>query len=166
MLREATDADREMVREWRNHPEVRRVSLTTHRIGADEHRRWWDAVGRDPSRRTLIYERAGTPAGVVNFFDHDRDAATAAWGIYLDIEGLGHRSGDLMGAWMELEREAVRYAFGPMGVRRLWAEVLADNAAVRWLHRRHGFRETGARERLVDGEPRQVIRVELCRQDG
>ena len=35
MLRDATDADLDAMRRWRNHDEVRRVSLTQHEIGAD-----------------------------------------------------------------------------------------------------------------------------------
>jgi hypothetical protein len=40
-LRRAEPADVERMRQWRNHPQVRSASLTTHEIGAAEHERWW-----------------------------------------------------------------------------------------------------------------------------
>jgi hypothetical protein len=50
VLRAAIDGDRDVALAWRNHPDVRRVSLTTHVIGADEHRAWWAAATTDPTR--------------------------------------------------------------------------------------------------------------------
>ena len=61
MLRPATDGDVETIRRWRNHPKVRRASFTTHEIGPEEHRAWWEAVSADPTKRVLIFERNGTP---------------------------------------------------------------------------------------------------------
>ena len=75
MLRPATDADSDDVLTWRNHPEVRAVSLTQHEIiGAGARA----VVGGDEddtdTREVYVYERHGVPSGVVTFFDIDRDA--------------------------------------------------------------------------------------------
>ena len=91
MLRPAHGSDRDLVLGWRNHPEVRAVSLTQHEIGAEEHARWWSAVQQDPEREVLVYDRRGVPAGVVTFFDIDRAAGSAWWGYYLDNAGLSAR---------------------------------------------------------------------------
>lgn len=162
MLREAVDGDREMVRRWRNHEAVRRVSFTTHEIPVGEHRLWWEAVRADPARRVLIYERGGRPCGVVNFFDHDPVERSAMWGMYLDLGGLGP-TGELLAAWSELEAEAIEYAFGPMGLWVLRAEALVENEPVRWLHRRYGFVETPGGERVVGGVAKRTVLVELTR---
>jgi len=160
MLRDATDADLPMIREWRNHPEVRKASLTTHEIGEAEHLRWWEGVRKDAGRRVLIHEHDGVPSGVVAFSDHDPAAASAMWGFYVDLEGL-RRSGALLAAWSSLEREMIEYARETLGVRVLRGEVLAWNQTVRWLHRRSGFVETGSYLREVDGVPAQVVGIEL-----
>ncbi|GAB1644794.1 GNAT family N-acetyltransferase [Krasilnikovia sp. MM14-A1259] len=154
MLRTAVDADRDTVLAWRNHPEVRRVSLTTHVIAAPEHAAWWRAATADPGRRVLVYEQDGTPAGVVAF-DLRPDPPT--WSFFLDVAGLG---GALLPAWLRLEDEAVRYAFGELGLDRLGGETLAWNTAVLALHRRFGFRETRRYERLVDGTAQTVVWTE------
>ena len=123
------------------------MSLTTHEIKPEEHARWWEKRWRD----VLIYEDdRGAPSGVVIF-----DGAT--WSFYLDTVGLGDR---LLAAWMRLEKEAVEYAFGPLGLETLGGETLADNKQVLALHRRFGFKETRRYERLVDGEMKTVVWTE------
>ncbi|HEX6470985.1 MAG TPA: GNAT family N-acetyltransferase [Streptosporangiaceae bacterium] len=161
MLREATDADRDMVLCWRNHPHVRGASFTRHEIGPGEHERWWSSMRADPARWLLIYEHGGAPSGVVTFVtDAVSDAAT--WGFYLDIEGLNRR-GELLPAWIGIERESASFAFDKIGVSVLRGDVLASNAAVRRLHRRCGFVEIGAYIRTIDGTPREVVQIELRR---
>jgi hypothetical protein len=147
MLRPARHDDRDLILPWRNHPDVRAVSLTTHEISPDEHARWWAKRQAD----ILIYEDdEGTPAGVVIF-----DGNT--WSFYLDVAGLGRR---LLPAWMRLEKEAVEYAFGPLGLDSLGGETLADNKQVLALHRRFGFAETRRYERIVDGVSKTVVWTE------
>ena len=146
MLRPARDSDRDLVLPWRNHPSVRAVSLTTHEIAPAEHAAWWARRSAD----VLIYSEDGVPAGVVIFNG-------STWSFYLDVEGLGQR---LLPAWMRLEKEAVEYAFGTLGLETLGGETLADNKQVLALHRRFGFRETRRYERLVDGVPKTVVWTE------
>jgi UDP-4-amino-4,6-dideoxy-N-acetyl-beta-L-altrosamine N-acetyltransferase len=157
MLRDATDADRDMVLRWRNHPQVRRSSFTTHEIAADEHQRWWSMVHADPARWLLIYEHNATPSGAVTFTTAE---SAAEWGFYLDVDGL-ERRGEMLPAWIGIERESISYAFDKVGATVLRGDVLASNAGVWRLHRRFGFTETGRYVREIDGLPREVVRVEL-----
>lgn len=160
MLRDAVTSDRDLVLSWRNHPEVRAVSLNQHVISDDEHAAWWEKTMADHTRRVLIYERDGIPAGVVSFFDHDADKATAAWGYYVDLAGLEERGQTLL-AWIEIQREAVAYAFDQMGLEVLRGEVLAANQAVRQLNRRQRFEEVASRTVDIDGVPTEVLDIEL-----
>ncbi|WP_431893874.1 GNAT family N-acetyltransferase [Nonomuraea sp. bgisy101] len=164
MLRRVREHDLEVIRRWRNHPRVRAASLTTHEIGPDEHARWWAGVKGDPSREVLVYEHGGTPSGVVTFTGLGPGATSAAWGFYLDLEGL-ESSGELLRAWIGLERAAIEHAFGPLGLATLRGEVLEDNESVRRLHRRFGFAELGSDPRAIDGVDRTVITIQLSRED-
>ncbi|WP_199515001.1 GNAT family N-acetyltransferase [Nucisporomicrobium flavum] len=150
MLRAAVDADRDTVLTWRNHPDVRAVSLTTHVITPEEHATWWDAALADPRRHILIFD----DKGVVIF---DLRADPPSWSFYLDVAGLGTA---LLPTWMRLEQAAVRYAFGELGLTRLGGETLAANKQVLALHRRFGFRETRRYDRLIDGTPQTVVWTE------
>jgi RimJ/RimL family protein N-acetyltransferase len=164
MLREATDDDITTTRHWRNHEKVRAASLTTHEISADEHERWWAAVKVDPTRKVLIYSHDGVPSGVVMFSGISTDPKTgersADWGFYLDTDGV-EASGQSLRAWIDIEREAVAYGFDVLGVHVLRGVTLAWNTAVRQLHRRFGFVETGSYLHGVDGVPTEVVQTEL-----
>jgi hypothetical protein len=140
-----------MVLTWRNHPAVRAVSLTTRLIGPAEHAAWWATHWHG----VLIYEDEGVPAGVVIFNGE-------TWSFYLDSEGLGPR---MLPAWMRLEREAVDYAFGTLGLDRLGGETLEENKQVLALHRRFRFREVRRYEREIDGVLKTVVVTERGRDD-
>lgn len=156
MLRLATDADLDAMRVWRNHPQVREVSLTQHEITADEHAAWWARTREDASRRVLIYERDGEPSGVVTFFDLDADARSGWWGYYLDNAGLEAR-GALFPAWIAIQREAVAYARDELKLRTLDAETLADNEAVVGFNTRQRFVEVGRSAQRIGGRGVAVI---------
>jgi RimJ/RimL family protein N-acetyltransferase len=128
MLRSASEDDVETIRAWRNQEPNRLVSISSHEIGAEEHAAWWARTRVDPTRRVLVYERDGVPAGVVNFFD--LDGTTGGWGFYLDAEGLAAR-GETLPAWLEIMREAVDYAFDELRLAELRGEVLEHNTAER-----------------------------------
>lgn len=158
MLRPATDADSNDVRTWRNHAQVRAVSMTQHIISEDEHAAYWASVRDDPSREIYMYVRHGATSGVVTFFDIDREAGSAWWGYYLDNDGLNQR-GELLPAWIEIQRQAKRYAFHEMGLRTLHGEVLESNEAVRRFNRRNGFEEVERYVRDIDGTTTPILRV-------
>ena len=162
MLRPATDADSANVLTWRNHPDVRAVSLTQHEITSEEHAAWWAATASSDSREVYIYERHDVPSGVVTFFDIDREHRSAWWGYYLDNAGLAER-GELLPAWIEIQRQAKRFAFETLGFSSLEGEVLESNEAVRQFNRRNGFTELDRSVRDVDGTPTAVIHVRATR---
>ncbi|WP_113700388.1 GNAT family N-acetyltransferase [Nonomuraea lactucae] len=161
MLRPATDHDVPAMLRWRNHPAVRAASFTTHEIGEAEHARWWAGLRGDPARLVLIYRHRGeTDAGVVTFSGLTPGATSAEWGYYIDLAGL-ERAGETLRAWGGVERCAIAYAFGPLGLTTLRGQVLASNEPVRLLHRRFGFAEVGTHRREVGGALVDVVTVEL-----
>lgn len=162
MLRSATERDVDTIRRLRNQQANRDVSITSHEIGADEHAAWWAKASVDPSRRVLIYERDGATAGVVNFFD--LEGSTAAWGFFLDADGLAER-GETLPAWIEVMREATSYAFDVLGVDLLTGEVLEHNTVVRQMNRHFRFTEGPPETRYADGRELTVIPISLRKQD-
>ncbi|MGI5245967.1 GNAT family N-acetyltransferase [Dactylosporangium sp. CA-139066] len=164
MLREARESDLENIREWRNHPKTRGASIYTAYITPQTHARWWANVSTDPSRRVLIFSHAGHDCGVVTFNDHDPAAGTAEWGFFLDVDGLQAR-GELLPAWLELEKAAVDYAFGELALHSVGGRTLAWNKPVIALHRRFGFVEVPSRQYTteIDGEQQVVVWTEKSR---
>lgn len=156
MLRPATDADRDLMLPWRNHPEVRSVSLTQHEIRPEEHAGWWKKTKSDPTRAVLIYERDGVPSGVVSFFDLDAEAGSGWWGYYLDNDGLTER-GAMFPAWIAIQREAVKYARDVLKLHTLDGETLASNQSVRDFNARQKFDEVETYPREIVGVPTEVV---------
>lgn len=158
MLRPATDDDRDRLLRWRNHPQVREMSLTQHEIDADEHAAWWRRALADPTRQVFVYVRHDVPSGVVTFFDIEPTTRSAWWGYYLDNDGLAAR-GELLPAWIEIQRQAKRFAFDDLGLETLEGEVLEANEAVRRFNRRNGFEEISREVRNVGGREVAVWHV-------
>jgi RimJ/RimL family protein N-acetyltransferase len=166
VLRPATEQDVATIRVWRNHPKVRAASIWTAHITPDGHRAWWDRVQTDPAKRVLIFEFHGSPAGVVTINDLDPAAGSAEWGFFLDVDGLTAR-GELLPAWMDLEREAIDYAFDELGVDRVGGRTLASNRPVLDLHRRFGFHVVPERGYTtdIDGVDTDVVWTEMGKED-
>lgn len=164
MLREADESDVEIIRSWRNHPKTRGASIYTAFITQEGHTQWWSKVQSDPSRRVLIFTYNGNDCGVVMFNDHDADAGTAEWGFFLDVDGLEER-GELLPAWMELEKAAVAYAFDEMQLISVGGRTLAWNKQVIALHRRFGFAEVPSRQYTteIDGVDQLVVWTQKTR---
>lgn len=162
MLRPATDDDVDLILALRNQPANRDVSITSHEITPDEHAGWWAKASVDPARRVLIYERDGRTAGVVNFFD--LEASTGAWGFFLDADGLAER-GETLPAWIEVMKEATRYAFDELGLDELTGEVLEHNTAVRQMNRRFRFTEGEPQTRYADGRELTVLPITLLKDN-
>jgi len=163
MLRDATEADKEKILVWRNHPRVRETHFLMRVITPQEHEGWWATVLAG-TRRALIYERSGVPAGVVHFGKFDPAESSAHWGFFLDIDSL-EPAGDLLPAWLELEREAIDYAFDTLGLVVLRGETLVHNTVVRQLHRRFGFTESPVFARDVEGIRQEAVVTELTAAD-
>ena len=162
MLRPATEADVDTIRRLRNQQANRDVSITSHEISSDEHAAWWAKTSVDPTRRVLIYERDGSVAGVVTFFDIE--GSIGAWGFFLDADGLASR-GETLPAWIEVMREATAYAFDDLGPEVLTGEVLEHNSVVRQMNRRFRFTEGEPELRYADGRELTVIPIKLTRAD-
>lgn len=166
MLRPATDADVDAMRDWRNQDANRAVSINQHVITPEEHLAWWSRTAGDATRRVLVFEQGGLALGIVNFFDIDLDSEVkrADWGFFLDSETV-EAQGLALVAWMQVMKDATAHAFDELGVDQLHGEVLAENEAVRSMNRRFRFTEGPAEERVVDGRTLTLHPIMLRRED-
>ena len=67
--------------------------------------------------------------------------------------------GELLAAWIQIQREAVKYADAELGLDSLDAEVLEINEGVRRFNKRNGFTELETQNREIGGENVAVIHV-------
>lgn len=141
-LRELTEGDLDMLRQWRNAPAVRSRMYTQHEIGVDEHLSWFRAKSASPRDRLFIYSYLGTPTGFVSFSELNQDWGTGTWAFYAAPDagrGVGSR----------MEFLALDHFFFDLQMRKLCCQVLSSNPAVIRLHEKHGFKQEGLRRAHV-----------------
>jgi len=134
LVREMKDDDLEIVLSWRNQDEVRRYMYTRHRIGMEEHRRWFERTSRDNDSKLLILEYQATPIGFINFRKSSHNTEEAEWGFYLAPNAP-------RGAGGALGEKALEYAFTTLKLNKVLGEVLAYNERSIRFHLRMGFQK-------------------------
>ena len=152
LLRPVTAADSAEMLRWRNDAHVRRHVFEQDVIPKDVHSRWLDGILIDDTRAYFVFEQNGVACGIVGLTEIDRIAGSANWGFYTAPNAP-------KGSGTAMLRLALNHAFGPMGLRRINAEVLGFNTASLHLHDKLGFVRTGLRQRhqLGDGTFHDVV---------
>jgi RimJ/RimL family protein N-acetyltransferase len=106
-------------------------------ISRAEHNRWFQsAISNTDGRLAYICIDDSEPAGFVSFRLVSDGADTAVWGFYAGPDqpkGVGSRIG----------LASLDHAFGNLGLRRVFAEVLGHNTSSRRFHLRLGFYPEG-----------------------
>lgn len=138
-VRRATGADARDLFDWRNAPEVRRVSRNDAPIAWDDHQRWLAATLADPQRVLLVGSADSLPVGVVRY---DLAGDSAEVSIYLAPGQAGR------GLGRALLRAAERWlAACHPGIATVFAEVLAGNTVSQGLFTGCGFEAVSSRYR-------------------
>lgn len=144
-VREMRRQDLTAVLSWRNHESVRNFMFTRNRISEIEHADWFARASTDSTRRLLIAEDEGLPAGFVQF-NNVVERGVASWGFYvrpLSPKGTGRKLGV----------SALNYAFRDLGLSKVCGQALELNAASIALHEKLGFTREGIfrDHQIIDG---------------
>ena len=135
-LRAVTGHDLELMRSWRNHPEIASKMYTRHEISAEEHQAWWARTSERGDQAFFMYERAEEPLGVVGFTQIDKRNGNCFWAFYASPtapKGTGSR----------MEFLALEHVFSTLKLHKISCEVLAFNDPVIRLHKKFGFQVEG-----------------------
>ena len=136
LLRDITEDELALVLSWRNHPSVSVNMYTQHEIGHQEHLTWWKNTKFRTDQKYFMYEQDGKPSGVTAFSSIDTKNCNAAWSFYASPTAP-------RGCGSKMEFLMLDYAFGVLGLRKLFCEVLAYNTAVINLHKKFSFQVEG-----------------------
>jgi UDP-4-amino-4,6-dideoxy-N-acetyl-beta-L-altrosamine N-acetyltransferase len=161
-LRLMEAADKEMVRNWRNLPEVSRHMYTDHYITPEEHEAWLDSTLRDPSKLHWIICHEDADVGVAYLYDIDQTNRRCSWGLYVaDPKMRGRGIGGLV------ENAVLRHVFEDLGLHKICCEVLASNRPALALYEKFGFSREGCfREHIFkDGQFVDVVCLAMTRPD-
>ena len=124
---------------WRNSAEVAQGLFSEGRLTLPEQEAWYRRYLDDPSQARFVIESPQLgPVGCCGLTDRDAAGASAGLSIFLG-EPLARRQGlarEALGALLD-------FAFGAWKLKRVVAELYADNLPARHLYASAGFREVG-----------------------
>lgn len=148
------------VRAWINDEAVRRGTGTEGPVSDWEHRRWYESVMADPAQRIFLIARTrGSEAnavGVIGLRAINWRSRNAEYWIY-----LGEHAARGTGLAEEASRLLLRFAFGTLGLHRVFLQVNVTNQSALHLYRRLGFVQEGLLRAAVFADGRFVDRLLL-----
>lgn len=145
-LRPMEIADAEMIVNWRNREWVRRNFIYQAPFTVEGHMHWI-RTQVEPGRVVqfiICMKHNDRPIGSVYLRDIDRDTGTAEYGIF-----IGERDAVGCGYGTAAAREALKYAFLSLHLRKIFLRFLEDNIGARKSYEHAGFRMTGRVETVT-----------------
>jgi len=140
LLRRMSRGDAADVVRMRAEPEVQAQLFSARPPTIEEHLRWLaDTEARGDRHEFMIVERAsGKSVGTIGLSHIDRVNRRAEYGVL-----LGEPGARCKGLAAEASRLLLGFAFGTLGLRRVYLHVFARNADALRLYRRVGFQPEG-----------------------
>src|SRR5690554_510368 len=137
--------DIELVRQWRNNPEVYSYMYTEGGISEEQQEKWFERISADTSSIYWIIEYGGKKMGLASVNDINHTLQSCYWAFYLGE--VGSRNA---GIGAKVEYHVIRYVFEELKLNKLRCEVFVSNNKVIIMHEKFGFRrEAYYREHCV-----------------
>jgi len=161
-LRDVKPEDKDMLRHWRNKPEVSKYLYNDHHISQEEHDKWFRGIAVDSTRRYWIIACDDQDVGVVYLYNLDNKNKRCYWAFYVadpDTRGKG------IGSFVEYS--ILKHVFDDLEMEKLCAEVLAFNEPVTNMHKSFGFVQEGYFRKHIRKSNRQedVVCVAMLKDD-
>lgn len=152
----------ELVRSWRNMPEVSTYMYSDEHISKQHHRDWFSKILNDPTSEYWIIQYNMKPIGLANIVGINHILKSCHWAFYL---GESAARGAGIGTGVELF--VINHVFQDLGLNKLRCEVFTFNEKVIKMHEKFGFRrEAYFREHCFkDGEFKDVVGLALLKRD-
>ena len=161
-LRIITFDDIELVRNWRNSPEVAAYMYTSEEITSEQQVAWYSKVKDDTSCRYWMIMHGDKPLGLASITGINKTFNSCYWAFYLGDTTF--RGG---GVGAKVEYSVIEYAFNELKLNKLRCEVIAFNEKVIQMHEKFGFRREAyyRQHTLKDGKFLDVVGLALLKQD-
>jgi RimJ/RimL family protein N-acetyltransferase len=127
ILRPATQADAQLLFDWRNDPVTRRYSTNTGEVTWHDHLRWLSASLSRSDRRLFIAEQGSHAVGTVRL-DQGNNQSSLSWTIAPTHRGRG------------IGKATVERAVAQVGMPILFASIKDDNVASIHIAEACGFK--------------------------
>lgn len=151
-LRALEDRDIEILRGWRNHPELFRYHFSTLPLSQIGQRRWYENYSENSNTLVFPIETGEeTPVGYTLLKNLDWHSRNAEIGLYLDpaFQGKGYGT--------DAFRTLIRYCFHELNLHRVYLHVVDFNQRAIDMYEKLGF--------TVEGRLRQAYFTENAYHD-
>jgi UDP-4-amino-4,6-dideoxy-N-acetyl-beta-L-altrosamine N-acetyltransferase len=150
-----------LVRRWVNQPDVRAGTGTEGPVSDYEHRRWYERVMEDPTRRTFVIGDAGSPdampVGLIGLSNLNLRSRTGEYWIYVGEAGSRRR-----GLAMEATILILDYGFNTLGLHRIYLHVMENNLPAANLYRKLGFVQEGVARQHMFWQGRYLDMIQFA----
>jgi len=136
-VRKLVKGDLEIIRKWRNSPQVNRYLFNRHEILSKEHLLWFDSVHNNPLRHLLVYEDNSHIKAFLQYEQLSEQTKTFEWGFYIAPEYHGE------GLGFEFAKLMLSYAFDELKAEKVFGQVISLNLPSIKLHKKVGFKLEG-----------------------
>ncbi len=164
-FRAIAERDLPLLADWLNDDEMSGLVVgRSYPVSLEQQRRWFERqLGDEHNQRWMVETFEGQTIGLTGLWSIDyvnRNALTALKIGAKDVQGKGYGSDAIMGL--------MAYAFGEVGLERLWGEILVYNVpSYKAYVERCGWKVEGLLRKQVfrAGTFHDVLRVGILRED-
>ncbi|MEZ0609571.1 UDP-4-amino-4,6-dideoxy-N-acetyl-beta-L-altrosamine N-acetyltransferase [Fibrella sp. WM1] len=162
ILREMAQEDIELVRSWRNQPEVSKYMYTDGYISEEQQQKWFDAMHSDHTNKYWMINYNGTDIGVASLYGISQVLSSCYWAFY-----LGDTTNQGVGIGSKIEFNVLDYVFNTLKLNKLRCEVIVFNEKVTSMHEKFGFRREAYYRQHVkkDGRWQDVVGLAMLREE-
>lgn len=132
-LESLTEETSEIVRQWRNAPEVNQFMDYQEQISVEQQKLWFAAIQNNNATYFLI-RKANVPIGMIHVENIDLEKRSAFVGLFIG-EVSHHGTGVALSASLTL----LNYVFESLKLRQVLAKVKDDNAEAIEYNKSLGF---------------------------
>jgi UDP-4-amino-4,6-dideoxy-N-acetyl-beta-L-altrosamine N-acetyltransferase len=137
-LKPLEENDLDMVRAWRNSPEVKAYMYSENEISKEEQAAWFAKIKNDATSKYWIINYQDRPLGVASLTGINPLFQSCYWAFYIGDSSV--RGG---GIGAKVEYNVLRFVFEEMKLNKLRCEVFSFNEKVIKMHEKFGFRREG-----------------------
>lgn len=162
LLKELTESDLEIVRNWRNSENVAPYMYNESYITEEEQIKWFQKIKDEINSKYWLIEYEGKKLGLASITGIDKTLMSCYWAFY-----IGESSVRGAGIGGKVEFNVIEYVFNDLKLNKLRCEVFVSNDKVIKLHEKFGFRrEAYYREHCIKGNQKlDVIGLALLKKD-
>ena len=134
-LKVLSSEDLELVRIWRNSPEVSSFMYSEDQISADQQVRWFEKINQDSSSIYWVITHNKIKVGLASITAIDYNLSSCFLASY-----LGEPESRSKGIGSKVELLIIQYVFNVLKLNKLRCEVFVTNERGIRIHEKFGFR--------------------------